>query len=59
MGKHEPDQAISEYQQALQLDPNFPEAEIGLGTAYTAKGMRAEAEQAYRKAAALQRNQNR
>lgn len=60
LSKHQPEDAIPEFQQVLQLDPNSAEAESGLGMAYTAKGMQPEAEQAYRKAAELQkRNQNR
>lgn len=50
VGAHQPDAAIASFQEALRLEPNYAEAEAGLGLAYQAKGMRPEAEEAFRKA---------
>jgi len=52
-GADKPDDAISQYQEALRLDPKFADAELGLAEAYTAKGMEREAKEASRKAAEL------
>ena len=51
--QRQPDPAIAAFQEALRLDPEYGEAAAGLGTAYLAKGMKTEAEQAFKKAAAL------
>ena len=48
-----PDKAIPAFQEALRLNPEYGEAAAGLGTAYLAKGMKTEAEQAFKKAAEL------
>ncbi len=48
-----PDKAILAFQEALRLNPEYGEAAAGLGTAYLAKGMKTEAEQAFKKAAEL------
>ena len=50
VGAHQPDAAIASFQEALRLKPDDPDAEAGLGLAYQAKGMHAEAEEAFRKA---------
>ena len=41
---HQPDAAMSEFQQALAIRPKYRDAEIGLSMAYSAKGMRREAQ---------------
>jgi cytochrome c-type biogenesis protein CcmH/NrfG len=51
--QRKPDLAIAALQEALRLDPEYGQAAAGLGAAYQAKGMKAEAEQAFRKAAEL------
>ena len=56
--QRKPDQAIAAFQEALQLDPQYGQAAAGLGNAYLAKGMKAEAEQAFQKAAELGYNGN-
>jgi Flp pilus assembly protein TadD len=53
MLQHNPDQAIAAFQEALRLKPDYAEAEAALGSAYLDKGMKPEAEQAFKKAAAL------
>jgi membrane associated rhomboid family serine protease len=55
VGAHQPDAALASFQEALRLQPNYAEAEAGLGMAYQAKGMPAEAEEAFRKAAEFKR----
>jgi membrane associated rhomboid family serine protease len=55
VGAHQPDAAIASFQEALRLKPDFAEAEAGLGLAYQAKGMQAEAEEAFRKARDLRK----
>ncbi len=47
------DQAVSEFQRALQLDPTSDDAYRGLGFAYEHLGKTAEAEQTYRRAIAV------
>ena len=56
--QRKPDPAIAAFQEALTLDPQYAEAEVGLGNAYLAKGMKAESEQAFKKAAELGYNSN-
>src|SRR5271166_4708056 len=56
--QRKPDPAIVAFQEALTLDPQYAEAEVGLGNAYLAKGMKAESEQAFKKAAELGYNSN-
>jgi Flp pilus assembly protein TadD len=51
--QRKPDQAIAAFQEALRLKPDYAEAEAALGSAYLDKGMKAEAEQAFKKAAEL------
>ncbi len=47
------DQAVSEFQRALQIDPTSDDAYRGLGFAYEHLGKAAEAEQTYRRAVAV------
>ena len=51
VGARQPDAAIASFQEALRLQPDYAEAEAGLGLAYQAKGMQPQAEEAFRKAA--------
>ena len=55
VGAHQPDAALASFQEALRLQPNYAEAEADLGMAYQAKGMPAEAEEAFRKATEFRR----
>ncbi len=50
VGARQPDAAIASFQEALHLKPGDADAQAGLGLAYQAKGMHAEAEAAFRKA---------
>jgi len=52
------DPAIAAFQEALRLDPQYAEAAAGLGNAYLAKGMKVEADEAFKKAAELGYNGN-
>jgi tetratricopeptide (TPR) repeat protein len=52
-GAERPDDEISEFQEALRLNPKYAEAEAGLAEAYRAKGMEREADEASHKAAEL------
>ncbi len=52
------DEAIAEYQTALQIKPDYPEARINLGSAYFQKGMFAEAAAAYTAALKLGQHRN-
>lgn len=57
VGNHQPDDAIVEFQKALQLQPRFADAESGLAMAYQAKGMKPEADQANARAAEMRRTE--
>jgi serine/threonine protein kinase/tetratricopeptide (TPR) repeat protein len=50
------DQGLAETQAALRVDPNLPYAYFTLGTAYTMKGMDAQARQAFLRALELDPN---
>jgi rhomboid protease GluP len=52
-GAKRPQQAISAFQAALALRPDYGEAEQGLGHAYEALGMNQEAQDAYKRAAQM------
>jgi membrane associated rhomboid family serine protease len=54
-GANRPDDAINSFQHALQLKPQYADAEEGLSRAYLTKGMREEADRAAQKAAELSR----
>jgi len=44
LNAHQPDAAVSEFQQALQIETHYRDAEVGLSMAYSAKGMHREAQ---------------
>jgi Flp pilus assembly protein TadD len=58
LGANRTDQAIAAFQRAVQLRPDYAEAENALGQAYEAKGMQREADEAYDKADRMQNKQS-
>jgi membrane associated rhomboid family serine protease len=48
-----PDDAITQFQETLRLDPKYADAETGLAESYAAKGMETKSQEAYKRAAAL------
>jgi rhomboid protease GluP len=48
-----PDDAIAQFQETLRLDPKYADAATGLAESYAAKGMEAQSQEAYKRAAAL------
>jgi tetratricopeptide (TPR) repeat protein len=50
LGAHQPKEALAAFQSALGIKPNYAEAENGVGMAYTALGMKEEAQEAFTRA---------
>jgi rhomboid protease GluP len=49
LGARQPVAAIASLQEALRLQPDYPDAEVALGFAYAVKGMKEEAQDAFKK----------